>query len=110
MSKKILVISIVALLLTGCQIGQMPFVYHPPKQQGNVITDKQVTQLKAGQSKQQVQAIIGSPLLRTPFNSSEWHYVYRYQRHDKAIQQKSLTLTFDGDQLTTIERSNSRRI
>ena len=43
-------------LLSGCAstLDALPFVYRQPVQQGNIITDEMVAQLKAGMTRRQV--------------------------------------------------------
>lgn len=48
-------------------------------QQGNVLTQEMVAQLKPGQTRDQVRFLLGSPMIADIFHQQRWDYVYRYQ-------------------------------
>ncbi len=45
-------------------------------QQGNVITQEMVDQLSPGMTREQVAFVMGEPVIRNPFNTDRWDYVY----------------------------------
>lgn len=105
----ILVSTIATLFLSGCSsdpiVNRLPFVYHIDIQQGNVITQDMVNQLRPGMSKRQVQFILGAPLLVDPFHSQRWDYVYLYEpgSHGKSdTTEQRLTLFFADDKVQEI--------
>jgi outer membrane protein assembly factor BamE len=53
-------------------------------QQGNVLTQEMVAQLKPGQTREQVRFILGTPLLADIFHQQRWDYVYRYHNGQTA--------------------------
>lgn len=79
-----------SLNLAGC-------VYRIDVQQGNVVTQKQVNQLRPGMTSNQVRYILGTPLLKDPFQPKRWDYHYSFQKASGARQVQRLTLVFDGD-------------
>lgn len=83
----ILITYFASLNLTGC-------VYRIDIQQGNIITQKQVNQLRPGMTLNQVRYILGTPLLIQP---KRWDYLYSLQKAGGARQVQHLTLVFDGD-------------
>lgn len=48
-------------------------------QQGNVLTQDMVAQLKPGQTRDQVRFILGSPLISDIFHNDRWDYVYHFR-------------------------------
>ena len=84
-------------LLTGCSGLQFPGVYKIPVEQGNIITQEMIDQLKPGMSQAQVEYVLGSPLVKDTFNASRWDYVYSIQRGDKARKQHRLSIFFDTE-------------
>lgn len=58
-----------------------------------------VSQLKPGQSRDQVRFILGTPLLTDPFHAERWDYVYRLQPGRGEVQQRRLTIFFSDDKL-----------
>ena len=66
--------------------------------QGNIIEDKDVEQLVKGLSKDQVQYLLGTPLLNSPIHLSRWDYFYSVKVGEKIISEKKLSLSFDLNQ------------
>ena len=60
-------------LLTSCAL---PRVYKVTVQQGNVITQQMVDDLKPGMTREQVAYVMGEPVIRNPFDQDRWDYVY----------------------------------
>lgn len=110
MRKLLILFSLIAsLFLSGCSsdpiVNRLPFVYRIDIQQGNVITQDMVDQLRMGMSKRQVQFILGAPLLTDPFHAQRWDYVYIYEpgSHGKSeTTEQRLTLLFDDDRVIAI--------
>ncbi len=95
-------IALVALLASataGCGI-----LYKQPIYQGNLLEKAQVDQLQAGMSKQQVDALIGSPSIADPFHHDRWDYTAT-ERTDRrgTTQVKNMTLWFENDALAKWE-------
>ena len=114
MRKLLILISvIVSLFLAACSndpvVSKLPFVYKLDIQQGNVITQNQVDQLRTGMSRRQVQFVIGAPMITDPFHANRWDYFYSLQpgsgRKESAKEQ--LTLIFLEDNLSEIRSSLS---
>ncbi|MCI1709896.1 MAG: outer membrane protein assembly factor BamE [Chiayiivirga sp.] len=87
-----------AALLGGCGL-----VYKVDVYQGSLLDKKQVDQLKTGQTKRQVYALLGSPAVQDPFHQSQWDYVASVQKRGGEREVKNLVLTFDGETLASIE-------
>jgi outer membrane protein assembly factor BamE (lipoprotein component of BamABCDE complex) len=86
-------ILLTALLLTAC--AEFPGVYKIDIEQGDVITQEMVDQLRPGMTKRQVRFIMGTPLVEDTFNQRRWDYVYSYQPGGEDREQKRLTILFD---------------
>ncbi|MEX0952001.1 MAG: outer membrane protein assembly factor BamE [Gammaproteobacteria bacterium] len=87
-------------LLTGCgnYNWKLPFVYRVDIQQGNVIEQGMVDQLKRGMDKSQARFIMGSPVLVDSFRTNRWEYVYTFEKGIRTREQRHLTLHFDDDE------------
>lgn len=95
-------LSLIVAFAVGCVR-----VYVPDVQQGNVITQEMVNQLKVGMNRRQVQFILGTPLIMDPFHQDRWDYYYSLKRGKKYRAKRTLSLFFKGDELTEI-RGNVR--
>jgi len=82
-----------AVVLSAC--GSI--IYSPEVQQGNLVTQESVAQLKPGMSRDQVRFLLGTPLVADIFHADRWDYVYTVQpaRRSKIKEERRLTLFFD---------------
>ena len=72
-------------------------------QQGNNVSPEAVAQLKLGMSREQVRALLGTPLLTDIFHGDRWDYVYFREQSDGAREQRKLAVHFDGGKLARID-------
>lgn len=82
----------VLLGLAGCSV---PGVYKVDVQQGNVITQDMVDQLRPGMTAQQVRFIMGTPLISDTFSPLRWDYLYSMEPGRQQRRQERLSLFFD---------------
>lgn len=85
------------LFLLGCSTSQLPFLYRPDMEQGTVLEEEKVKQLRPGMTPQQVRFLLGTPTIQDPFHNNRWDYVYMNDPRDgEATVQHRLTLFFDA--------------
>ena len=91
---------LVAMLLATLICAGCGVLYRQPIYQGNLLDTAAVEQLQAGMSKQQVQALLGTPSITDPFHEDRWDYVAT-QRTDRRgnVEVRNFTLWFENDQL-----------
>ncbi len=90
------------LVLCACSF---PGVYKLDVQQGNIIAQDKVNQLKPGMTKRQVRYILGTPLLLDSFSENRWDYFYSLRNSDGEYSQERLTIFFKGDSLDRLQGS-----
>ena len=95
---KLLVAVALATALSGCGLLYKVDVY-----QGNLLDPDAVAQVQPGLTKRQVHSLLGSPSVEDPFHQSRWDYVSTISRRGAPMTVKSLTLTFDGEVLASVE-------
>ena len=71
-------------------------------QQGNIITQEMVDQLKPGITRDQVAYIMGEPVLRNTFDDDRWDYVYTIDVPRTYRSRMLVSLFFENDVLTYI--------
>jgi outer membrane protein assembly factor BamE len=71
--------------------------------QGNFISSEQVGQLQPGMSRDQVKAVLGTPLMASLFHKDRWDYVFTLKRQGVEPQSFKYTVFFKGDQLERFE-------
>lgn len=77
----------------------MPRVYKVTVQQGNVITQEMIDQLKPGMTRSQVAFIMGEPILRHTFDAGRWDYIYTVEMPGYFNQEVRMSLFFKDDVL-----------
>ncbi len=95
-----LFIAISLMLLAGCQYFQFPGVYKIDIQQGNIVTQDMIDQLKPGMSKRQVRYVMGNPLIEDTFNPNRWDYFYSLIPAKGEPTKERISIYFKGDELT----------
>ena len=100
------------LLLAGCSTPQWvkSARENPPNWltpyrvdigQGNYVSEAMAAQLKEGMTKEQVRAVLGTPLLVDPFRSDRWDYVFDIQRGDGRKERRRFSVTFKDNLLAS---------
>jgi outer membrane protein assembly factor BamE len=100
--------------LSGC--GGLPRIDNPinklgtiitPYQievvQGNFVAKEQLAQISKGMSREQVQNILGTPLVASIFHAHRWDYVFTIERKGVKDQQRKVSFWFKEDVVDKIE-------
>ncbi len=92
-----------ALVLAGCgsNIG-FPGVYRINVEQGNIITEDMVEQLKPGMTRRQVRFVMGTPLIEDTFQPDRWDYRHTIRNGIETLSESRLTVFFEGDSLVNV--------
>lgn len=78
-------------------------------QQGNLVTQEQLSKVKTGMNKVDVKNILGTPLLQDVFNGNRWDYIFSDDRGTKLgpfgrdVQKFKVTILFVSDGVSKIE-------
>lgn len=99
---RILFLALTLALISACGFVGFPGVYKIDVEQGNIITQEIVDQLKPGMSRRQVRFILGTPLVEDTFNEERWDYVYVKRNGLDVISESRLQVQFDGDALQDV--------
>lgn len=93
-----------SLTLTSCTtiLTNLPGVYTVDVQQGNMVDQSMIDQLRPNMNKRQVLYIMGSAMLVDFFHQKRWDYLYSAQV-DGGRQQKRISLYFENDQLIGVQ-------
>lgn len=91
-------------VISGCSsVPRLITEYKIDIQQGNILTQEMVAQLKPGLSKDQVRFILGTPVLMDIFHANRWDYVYRLQKGTGEIEMRKFSTYFDvNDKLVRV--------
>jgi outer membrane protein assembly factor BamE len=100
MQFKIFTVLLSFLFISACSI---PKVYKLTVQQGNIVTQDMIDELKVGMTKRQVAYVMGTPLIRSPYQQERWDYLYTLERRDKVVKDYQVTLFFKDELYTRLE-------
>jgi len=101
-TRSLLIAAAVALVLlaSGCRV-----VYKQHIQQGNVLDREDIQRLEIGMTKRQVQVLLGSPAVTSPFHSDRWVYLNSFARHGGDAERRELIIRFNNDQVVEFKGS-----
>jgi len=89
--------TLLAIAVSGCSsVPRIVNEYKIDVQQGNVLTQDMVSQLKPGLTKDQVRFILGTPVLMDMFHANRWDYVYRLQKGNGQVEMRKFSTFFDA--------------
>jgi len=92
------VLALASVMLTSaCNL-----VYKQDIQQGNVLDREKVEQLETGMTKRQVQVLLGTPSVNSPFHGDRWDYMNTYARRGGEPEKRVLTLRFENGALASM--------
>jgi outer membrane protein assembly factor BamE len=80
--------------------------YRPDIQQGNFVSQEMLTQLKVGQTRDQVRFILGSPLLTDVFHDDRWDFPFYLARGNGELTTSRVTVFFKDDKVERFEGGN----
>lgn len=87
-----------------CTLSACGIVYRPDIQQGNILQQSTIEQLKLGMTEEQVHYLLGSCVLQPPFQLNRDDYVYFYQPGHGESMQRHITLLFSNGRLRSIKK------
>ena len=91
------------LLLAACSSTPDVTSYLSPYRidvrQGNYVDQAMVARLRPGMTRDQVRFALGTPLVADMFHSNRWDYPYFYRAGTGKIEERTLTIFFNGAQL-----------
>ncbi|WP_070108231.1 outer membrane protein assembly factor BamE [Burkholderia plantarii] len=103
-------VAVAVVTLAGCssydsvtqRIAQSITPYRITVVQGNFVSQEKASQLQAGMTRDQVRALLGTPLLADLFHADRWDYLFYFKRGSTSVvQQRDLVLNFQNDRLAS---------
>ena len=84
-----LLLLLLTTVVAGCAYTEI--------EQGNYLTQSQVTKVDKGMERAKVRRLLGAPLIQDPFHPDRWDYVYTRINEARKEVRRRLTLFFDAD-------------
>lgn len=88
--------------LSGCSGIGFPGVYLVNIDQGNIVDQDMVDQLKPEMTRRQVRFLLGTPLVEDTFNNDRWDYLRVLRRGNDTLLRRKLTVVFKDDVLVDV--------
>ena len=80
--------------------------YRPDIQQGNFVSQEMLSQLKVGQTREQVRFLLGTPMLMDMFHANRWDYPFYLARGNGELTTSRVTVYFKDDVVERFEGGN----
>ena len=80
--------------------------YRPDIQQGNFVSQEMLTQLKVGQTREQVKFILGTPLMTDVFHPDRWDYPFYLARGNGELTKARVSIFFKDDKVERFDGGN----
>lgn len=96
---RLLLVAAFCTLLVACTT-KPSFIkeYKIDIQQGNVLSQDAVAQLKPGQTRDQVRFLLGTPMIADLFHQQRWDYVYQYKDGQTGkVESRKFVVFFDAE-------------
>lgn len=91
------------ITLTACGSWWLPRPHKINIQQGNLLSNESIEQIKIGMSKSEVVGILGQPITTNQLNENRWDYIYSLNRSGDEPDVKRLSLDFVNDVVAELE-------
>jgi outer membrane protein assembly factor BamE len=99
-NSRLVMVSTSSLFLAACSAFS---IHHVDVQQGNALEPKDIDQLEVGMTPAQVRYLLGEPMIDDSYHANRWDYVYYYDPGKGPVEERKLTVFFDGGQVIKIK-------
>lgn len=97
---------IIVLALSVFTSACADWIYRIDIPQGNFLDDNSVQKLRIGMTKEQVEFVLGRPILKDAFDKDTWYYFYQMKRGMKKRGEdfeKKMVITFVNNRVDTVD-------
>ena len=98
--KSLIAILLLAVGLSACSTIKK-VVYRIDVPQGNYLEQDKIDQVKVGMTPEQVQYLLGTPMLKDSFETHRWSYVFILRKGYEEPIQRTLFVHFDNKGLVS---------
>lgn len=106
MNKLKLLLCIFFISLIAACSSKLFTVHKIDIQQGNALDTEKVDKVEIGMTQEQVQYVLGSPLITDSFHPDRWDYIYLFRPGYGEKERRQLTLMFDRGEVINIDKHN----
>ena len=100
MTNRIVLSAFIAFTLS---LGACIRPYQQDIQQGNLITNDDMSRIKLGMSQREVEFLLGTPMVADPFHKDRWDYFYSYKNQKtRETEVRQLSVIFNLGELSEL--------
>lgn len=96
---------LILISLLACQ-SRLLTVHKIDVQQGNALDAEMADKVEIGMTQEQVQYVLGSPLITDSFHPDRWDYIYLFIPGYGEQERRQLIITFDRGEVIKIDKHN----
>lgn len=93
-----IIIIITIILNVNCSMLKNISIHHDITQ-GHHLNAQEIQKICIGMNKNEILYNIGSPTLQDLFESNIWYYIFYHQKHNKIIEQQTVILKFNKNDI-----------
>ncbi len=97
------------ILITAIGCGGDPFwlprAHRITIQQGNLLSERQLAEVKIGMDQNAVRTLLGAPVATSPFAQNRWDYLYTRGPAGAAIEARKLAIFFENETVSRIDNN-----
>jgi len=102
-----LLVSLLLITMVGC--GGDPFwlprAHRITIQQGNLLSERQLAEIKIGMDQNAVRTLLGAPITSSPFTEGRWDYLYTRGPAGAAVEARKLAIFFENETVSRIDNN-----
>lgn len=91
----ITVAAISTISCSGVNFSEWHFPYMMPVQQGNIINNKEYSQIKIGMTKEELSYVVGHPMTQFLFDQNRWDLDYQLYKNNNLKKSYDVVILFD---------------
>jgi len=96
---------LITLLGCGGDPFWLPRAHRITIQQGNLLSERQLDEIKIGMDQNAVRSLLGAPISTSPFTKDRWDYLYTRGPAGAAIEAKKLVIFFEDEIVARIDNN-----
>lgn len=96
---------LITLLGCGGDPFWLPRAHRITIQQGNLLSERQLAEIKVGMDQNAVRTLLGAPVTHSAFTENRWDYLYTQGPAGAAVEARKLAIFFENETVSRIDNN-----